>query len=136
MNIRGDVLGLRLFYRWLGHLVLLAFICRALIPIGYMPDFAAVSEGSFKVVICTSQGSQMMQLDENGKKVPANPESTHHQPCAFSSATPTVAPLYLAEIGIEPVGLVTEVSFASVFEELPPVRAGPALGSRAPPHLS
>ena len=135
MNIRGDVSRSMVLRRWLGHLVLFAFVARALIPVGYMPDFAAVANGVYSVVICTAYGSHPIALDANGHKLPGKPGASHHQPCAFSAPI-TVADLPVEGIKIARRDFITEVASASIFDELPPVRAGPALGSRAPPQLS
>jgi hypothetical protein len=135
MNIRGNANGAGKFRHWLSQVVLFAFVCRALIPVGFMPDFAGASKGVYQVVICTGYGPQSIDLDANGQKVPTKHGTSHHQPCAFSTS-PTVASLNFPEVDVAPLGIVAEVSATGTFEALPPVRAGPAVGSRAPPQFS
>lgn len=134
MSVRGDVKRRGLIRRWLGHLVLLALVCRALIPTGYMPDFSGVGEG-LKVVICSVHGIQTVDFDAGDHKVPANPGTSHQQPCAFSS-TPTLASLDVPQVDIAPRSIAIDAALIGIFEGMRPVRAGPALGSRAPPLFS
>jgi len=134
MSIRGDVKRRSAIRRWLGHLVLLVFVCRALIPTGYMPDFSGVSEG-LKVVICSVHGIQIVELDAKGQKTPANPDASHQQPCAFSNAA-TLAVLDVPQVDVTLRSIAIDTDFTNSFEGVPPVRAGPALGSRAPPQFS
>jgi len=135
MILQEDVRRTPALRQWFAHLVLIAFACRALIPIGYMPDFNAASKGSFKVVICTGNGSQVMQLDANGHDTPSAPEKIHSQPCAFSSVA-AIASLAVSTTEFAVLALATEIDFLSVFENSPPTRAGPTLGSRGPPRIS
>jgi hypothetical protein len=135
MSIRGDVLRTEGPRRWLSHLVLFAFICRALIPIGFMPDFAGASKGVYRVVICTGYGPLSLDLNANGQRIPSKHGTSHHQPCAFSTSA-TVASLELPQVNVAPLGMVAEILSSGTFEALPPVRAGPAVGSRAPPQFS
>lgn len=116
--------------------LLTAFVLRALIPVGYMPDFGAVSKGVFKVVVCTAQGLKTMSVDLNGEQTPPSKHGGHdHHPCAFSGMATVAAnddgvvvavPAYDTAAAIAPQRAVV----------LPPSRAGPPLGSRAPPAFS
>lgn len=124
----------QLLRRWLGPLVLLAFVCRALIPTGYMPDFSASGE-RLKVVICSAHGIQTIDFDVGDHKAPANPDASHQQPCAFSNAA-ILAFLNLPQVNIALHSIAINADFISIFEGMPPVRAGPVLGSRAPPQFS
>lgn len=134
MNIRGDVGRSGTMRHWLSHLVLFVFVLRSLIPVGFMPDFSGASIGAFRIVICTGFGQQTVDLDANGHKLPAKPGGSKHQPCAFSiSAVPD---LPLTAIAIIQSALATVITRGQIFEVLPPARAGPALGSRAPPQIS
>ena len=133
MNIRRDVRK-SLVHRWLGHLVLLVFVCRSLIPVGFMPDLAGVSRGAFQLVICTGYGWKTVELDANGHKLPAKHSGSHHQPCAFSISA--VSDLPIMAITIIPQLIKAVVTRDRIFEMLPPPRAGPRVGSRAPPSLT
>jgi hypothetical protein len=135
MNIRGNANGTGRFRHWLSQVVLFAFVCRALIPVGFMPDFTGAAKGVYRVVICTGYGPQSIDLDSNGKKIPSKHGTSQHQPCAFSTSA-TVASLNLPDVNVAPLGIVAEVVATRTFEALPPARAGPAVGSRAPPQVS
>ncbi len=121
---------------WVIRLLLLSFALRALVPLGYMPDFHALSQGTFKVVICTASGSKTLEVDSQGKILPATPGKTHNdQPCAFTG----LAALNLPQLDIvtfEPVLADDAPLMAPLAVTLPPVRAGPILGSRGPPSHS
>lgn len=119
---------------WIAHALLLAFVCRALVPAGFMPDFGALTKGVFKVVICSAGGSKVVALDADGK--PAHTSGAHaSQPCAFSGLAAVAAP----DLGPDlhhPAFAQTAIAKANTATALPPARAGPVLGSRGPPLLS
>lgn len=117
----------------IAQILLLAFALRALVPVGYMPDLAALSKGTLQVVICTANGSETVLLDAGGK---THKKTNSHadQPCAFSGLHAAALTASVAEPA-KPAIEVSRLKFA--FEALlPPARAGPALGSRGPPTLS
>jgi len=134
MGFRGAQSGARLRW-WVAHLLLSAFVLRALIPVGYMPDFSAVAQGVFKVVICSASGAKTLTVDANGHHVPDKSIPSHDQPCAFAGlakfATPVLDVIEVAspEVAAQPVAF-------GEFKLWPPVRAGPVLGSRGPPLFS
>jgi hypothetical protein len=101
-----------------------------------MPDFRALSQGTFKVVICTASGSKTLEVDSQGTTHPAAPGTNHNdQPCAFTG----LAALNLPQLDIvtfEPVLAADAPLLAPLAVTLPPVRAGPILGSRGPPSYS
>jgi hypothetical protein len=134
MSIQRDVARSSILRRWLSHLALLAFAIHALVPAGYMPDLSRPGD-VLKVVICSIHGFQTVELDGLNQKAPAKSGATHQEPCAFSSAG-ILAFLNLPDIDIAPFGVAIVLSFAGLSKELPPARAGPALGARAPPQLS
>lgn len=70
-------------------LVLALFVSRALIPAGWMPDFA-VGSGS-PIVICTASGLATLYVDEDGK--PIKHEQTRGEPCLLGSLTPVTTPV-------------------------------------------
>ncbi|MEQ1671045.1 MAG: hypothetical protein ABL893_09320 [Hyphomicrobium sp.] len=135
MSIRGDRFKFGVLRRWAAHLLLLAFVARALVPVGYMPDFSAASKGVFKVTICSQLGSKTIFLDVNDKPAPNQQGSHHDQPCALTGMAAVALPV----IDIVPFSApVFEVSplIPRLAVQLPPSRAGPHLGSRGPPLLS
>lgn len=135
MSIRGDDIRIGTLREWVVRLLLMSFVLRALIPIGYMPDFGAAAKGVFKVVICTASGSKSLALDAKGTPVPK--QKSHHddQPCAFTGlAAVVLADLQIASLEAPEPNDVTEIRPPSA--GLPPVRAGPQLGSRGPPDFS
>ncbi|HVY12086.1 MAG TPA: DUF2946 family protein [Alphaproteobacteria bacterium] len=52
----------RAFFAWAA---LLAYLLQAFIPLGYMPDVAALQKGVFKITICTMQGAQPLALGKD-----------------------------------------------------------------------
>jgi len=134
MGRRADMcIGMR--QNWLSKALLVMLVLRALIPAGYMPDFGA-SSGKTGIVICSANGSWTLDLDRLAQT--SDPASQHQQtePCAFSG----LAQAYVPVIG--PPEVLPETKFLLVQfivasqTILPPVRAGPAHGSRAPPSIS
>ncbi len=120
---------------WLAHLLLSLFVLRALVPVGYMPDFSAVAQGVFKVVICSASGAKTLTVDADGHEVPSKSDLSHDQPCAFAGLTKFATPV-LATVVVDPPAIAPQPVVSAHAELRPPVRAGPALGSRAPPLFS
>lgn len=119
---------------WIARVLIVALLCRALIPVGFMPDFSAT--GVVKLVICSASGFKPIALSDEDTHRPAKGSSHPDQPCAFSAATVTAAlpPVGIAALVAPDADLGFEASDTTT--GLPPARAGPALGSRAPPSLS
>ncbi|MGL4396181.1 MAG: DUF2946 family protein [Hyphomicrobium sp.] len=135
MNIPRDGIRNRVLRVWVVRLLVLAFAFRALIPVGYMPDFSALSNGVLKVVICTANGSKTVDIDADGKLQPANPNAHDHHPCAFTGLAAIDLPQPHAVV-VKHTIAVEAVLIARLAVVLPPVRAGPQLGSRGPPSTS
>ncbi len=117
---------------WLGHALLVAFVLKALIPAGFMPDFSGQDGQSFKIVICTANGSKLVDVDGDGS---GGTVAKHAgDPCSLGALTALAAPdlsttvAYAAQLNASRAGLLIAVV-------LPPVRAGPAHSPRAPPSL-
>jgi len=89
----------------------------------------------FKVVICTASGQQSLTLDAEGN--PAPEPSQHHkdQPCAFAGLAALTAP-DLSWVAVTLPTFPETRPVLGVYAQLPPARAGPAHGSRAPPIYS
>lgn len=135
MKIRGDGITSGRLKRWVSCLLLLAVAARALIPLGYMPDFAAHADGVFKVVICSEMGAKPVALDADGKPLPGQQTSHEAQPCAFAGLTVVALPDLDAHRPPAPE-FQTSALIPRVAVQLPPSRAGPPLGSRGPPQVS
>lgn len=120
---------------WASRALLLAFALRALIPHGFMPSFDGAADGAFKLVICTAQGAKLVAFDAEGKPHTDHSGKHSQQPCAFAGLSTASLDAPSAPEVPEPL----RVSVANAGLErfvLPPVRAGPRLGSRGPPLLS
>lgn len=135
MSIRGDGTGNGAMRRWVAHLLLLAFVARALVPVGYMPDFSAASKGVFKVTICSQMGNKTISLDVNGKPVPKQQGNHQDQPCAFTGMAAAAVPV-LDHIPFSAPVFEVSPLIPLLAVQLPPARAGPQLGSRGPPKFS
>jgi hypothetical protein len=120
---------------WLGHVTALLFVLRALIAPGYMPDFGETHAGVLKLVICSAKGTFVVSVDRDGRPLPA-PAAGHHaeSDCAFAGLSPPTGPppqgAELAVVFVPPIGRLT---FAMTEPRAPLWRAGPMVGSRAPP---
>ena len=122
------------FRSFAAQLTLALFALRALVPVGYMPDFAAAADGQVRIVICTGFGSKSILVDEAGNPVADQDDSQPgYGDCPFGTASgaafltpePAVAPVHagLAKGFVPPAGA----------QALPPPAQGPPLGQRAPP---
>lgn len=117
-------------------LTILSFLCRALIPVGYMPDVSGGRDGRFSITFCTmGGGTGTMLVDLNSQSDQPSP-SDHfdNQDCPFGIVVSQAllpgheAPALLGNIAHHPVSLPHRN------QAQPPLPAlGPPLGSRAPP---
>lgn len=123
--------------RWISGVLLLTLAMRVLIPAGYMPDFAALARGTLKVVVCSANGPRELAIDLTGQPAHDKSAPAKHsgEPCAFAGLAAATPPpdVILAPIAFLAAPTAHAAAPASI---LPPARAGPALGSRAPPALS
>ena len=129
---------------WLGaggrlaHLLLVLFAFRAMIPVGYMPDPAALQDGRFEIVVCTPAGLKTVTVAPD-KAGPADAEAPSSENL---SATDCPFHLVLAKALVLPdhIGVPLDWEHASapvvaptLISVLRPALLGPPLGSRAPP---
>lgn len=135
MSICSHAGGVRRAGRWIVCLLAAAFVLRALVPVGYMPDLAAAAQGEFKVVICTVHGILTVAVDDTGKVVPGKTDSKTGQQCTFGVLGTLMLPTLEGGLVLS-APLVVTVATLPLAVDLPPVRAGPQLGSRGPPNLS
>ena len=113
-----------------------AFLCRAFIPVGYMPDASSERQSPFAITLCTMGGSTLVQLDFG-----AESDTSHDQ--HYSDSCPYgLSVAYKLMPGADAPAPVQAASFYSVThpvrqQAMPPLPAlGPPLGSRAPPLIS
>lgn len=117
-------------------LALLSFLCRALIPAGYMPDHSGEQDGFFSVTLCSPSGTPTtVWMSLNGQdEAPSSDEHADLQKCPYA--------LVLSQLALPGTGMTSVDIFlthqpvirAHSNHTLPPMPAlGPPLGSRAPP---
>lgn len=117
-------------------LTVIAFLCRSVIPMGYMPDLSGGRDGKLAITFCTAGGgTSTMQLDLTGQ--PEQSSSDEHagsQECPFGLVvSQAVMPSQVATVLI---GTISHRPAVLLHRNhtLPPLPAlGPPLGSRAPP---
>ena len=134
MGKRGTIANLRRVRAWLGHALALAVVLRALIPAGFMPVFGDQDGGGLKIVICTAHGTKLVPADHDRRADNGAVEKHTSEPCAFvpmAAFTPPDVIVAPAPSGYDEPLLTLHAAIA-----LPPARAGPANGSRAPPALT
>lgn len=118
-------------------LAVFAFLCRALIPPGYMPAQSAHGDAP-TMTICTAQGSiqvQSMLMDLAGHDGHAPTKHSSHHSCPFGVAFSQVAlPALPALAVVAPITKSLTV-LAGVRSHVPVLgfTLGPPLGPRAPP---
>lgn len=116
-------------------LTVIAFLCRAIIPVGYMPETPSESGRSFAMTLCLGGGGttvMQVSLSDDGAGTPDNAVSPDcpYGLCVGQSWLPERPSLALAGIVDFPLALPV----AARNNALPPLPAlGPPLGSRAPP---
>lgn len=132
LNKRGRVS----LHRWLCQLVVVCFVLRALVPLGYMPDPNGVHDGTLKLVICTSTGLQVVGISDGGRPI-SDPSLNHAKgDCPFGGL-PLLAQLS-APIGVASAILAPtrDAAFSIRPPRAPVWRTGPGAGSRAPPFFA
>ncbi|MFC4297236.1 DUF2946 family protein [Castellaniella hirudinis] len=117
-------------------LTVLSFLCRAVIPMGYMPDLSGGRDGKFSITFCTMGGGiSTLLVDLDGQ--PNQPSPADHfdkQDCPFGMVASQA--LIPGQDAPALVGVITHhpVSLSHRNQAQPPLPAlGPPLGSRAPP---
>lgn len=117
-------------------LAALAFVCRSVIPSGYMPSLSPEKGGTVVLTLCTADGGNetlLLNLQKHSKELPGGSHASHE--CPFG---------LVMSHGILPVQDLPALATLTqrqhpivVFKRsrvLPPMPAlGPPLGSRAPP---
>lgn len=115
-------------------LAIVSFLCRSVIPMGYMPDLTGGRDAELAFTFCHTAGSTL-QLNVPGQpEQPSSDEHTLSQACAFGLAVSQAVmpgqdtPVLVSMVFHRPVAPLQRN------QALPPLPAlGPPLGSRAPP---
>jgi hypothetical protein len=131
---KGAISAIRRARVWLSHALLAAFVLKALIPAGFMPDFSGAEGGAFKMVVCTASGTKVVTTDADGKPHKNTVAKHTGEPCALGGLVALTLPDVDAGVG-RPVVHATVRGTLSSAVALPPARAGPAHNPRAPPFL-
>ena len=110
-----------------------AMFVRAVVPVGFMPDMAAVAQGKIQLVLCTVDGPISIALSDAS---PDHSDSSASQlePCPFGLAGASV-PLLHASPATSIVRVASSASPWPASHTALPVQpaTGPPLGARAPP---
>lgn len=117
-------------------LTVIAFLCRAVIPVGYMPDGSQERGQAFAITLCIPEGGTSTML----MALTAAPEQSYpedqagNQECPFALVvSQDLLPLQVAPMV---AGAITHWPLLHLHHNrsLPPLPAlGPPLGPRAPP---
>ena len=136
MPFRAHPLRPALFTHGLTVVLLTAFMLRALIPTGWMPQASTTGDG-VTLVICTVAGLQEITLGADGHKQPAGDvgqANAGHDPCPFAAVAkftpPVLTPLLIPSTdhgAVEPLRHTSEAPAATHLR---------LAESRAPPVLS
>ncbi|MBO9356254.1 DUF2946 domain-containing protein [Bordetella petrii] len=120
-------------------LLALATLFRALVPVGYMPDAAALRQGRFEISFCSAAGGAptvLQALIDVPRRGDHSPDATA-QECPFwmvAHQALDLPPVAVAAALPAMPGLAAPLPVVS--RSLPPLPpAGPPLGPRAPPNL-
>lgn len=117
-------------------LAVMAFVCRSVVPTGYMPILSGDKNGTVVLTFCTEDGSNkslLLNLQQHSKKSPS--ENHSGQECPYGVVlSHGILPLQDAPL-LAGVVWYEQFQFANLRNHaLPPLPAlGPPLGSRAPP---
>jgi hypothetical protein len=117
--------------RWL----LLGVVLRALLPVGYMPQFGTPSGEAVAFVICTEHGLVQTAKPDSGPQTPGEAAHKASDVCAFGGLAHLFQPTAdSSAFGIPLHVATTGKPFLRV--STPPTTIGPHVGARAPPFYS
>lgn len=117
-------------------LAVIAFVCRSVIPNGYMPALSGEKNGTVILTLCSADGSNrtlLLNLQNHSKKSPNDGHASQECPFGLVMSHGILplqdVPALVAMVQRDHIKRVPERNLA-----LPPLPAlGPPLGSRAPP---
>lgn len=72
--------------RWLSLVLLVVFAVRSFVPAGFMLDASGSSDGAMTMVICTGQGTEMISVDADGKRIPPKQAPADTSLCPYSAS--------------------------------------------------
>lgn len=134
----GDLARTRVLTGWhatVARWLLLGVMLRALLPVGYMPQFGVRSGESAAFVICSEHGLVQAATPESAPRVPAEAARKASDACAFGALAHLFQPAtYALSFGILSPDTARVAPFAHL--STPPIDVGPQLGARAPPSYS
>lgn len=112
------------FYR---TLLILAVMIQAMIPVGFMPAYAA--DGGMMMVICAGDDFKTVRVDVDGDETH---QSDNANPCAFSLTVPAITAsnhsvLFVAPTGIHSLLPAAANGYGQYFYLSAPSRAPPLL---------
>jgi len=118
-------------------LTLVSFLCRSVIPMGYMPDLSGGHDGGFTITLCLpGGGTNIMQVDLTDHSGQASSDDgLSSQDCPYGIlVAQAAAPIHDAALPAAGIPYRSLVLPSHGNQALPPLPAlGPPLGSRAPP---
>lgn len=136
MSARRSILSCThtLVWQALLALTVVAFVARAAIPAGYMPQPGAAGDRSFPMTLCLG-GAGVTVVQVSLYDHPDNPQSAAQSDCVYCLVAGQK--LLPHQAALQVAGVAHAVAPAPVVvpnHALPPLPAlGPPLGSRAPP---
>jgi hypothetical protein len=105
----------------------LVFLIRAMMPVGFMPDFS----GKHAIQICSGTEIKTIIVDDDGKPSPTNHQKT---PCPYSFLSAAINSPDTDLPTIETPALM-EISTSPTIQALDPIHFQISPPSRAPPSL-
>lgn len=119
---------------FLAGFVLLAFLFRALIPVGFMPDMQALQHHVIKITLCSMDGAKEILVDGGAKQDRNKSHPSHKKEiCAFGAA-PQTALLDFVPLSL-PVLFAVSERLAAIQKLLFPAQSSGIHQPRAPPAL-
>jgi hypothetical protein len=123
--------------RTLMCLVVLAFIVRAMVPVGFMPDPSALNAGAIQITFCTADNATsaiFLNLGGHHKTDPGQHGGAMGCPFGLLAAQALGTPSSGAALPLPAIALFRVIPFAAspLVSSVP--TQGPPLGSRAPPN--
>jgi hypothetical protein len=120
------------------RVALALFVLRALVPLGFMPDFSAKGQARISLAFCTPGGakSRLVDLAETPEKDPSGKLGAHSGSgeCSFAVSASPALPATQIIVFTKEYSIAISVAKASPVVASASLR-GPPLGSRAPPVL-
>ncbi|HEY9278479.1 MAG TPA: hypothetical protein VIP51_00275 [Eoetvoesiella sp.] len=121
-------------WRTVSGILLLAFVLRACIAVGYMPTYAAAQEKGFGITLCVT-GLSVKAANALGLyHTDTHTSGAYVESCAFGAALGSLGLIFAALFLWAPLvpGVLAYRGLAVMGKAVPRL-CGPPLGSRAPP---